>query len=93
MVTVVLNIMFIVDTSRKIRDEQLAAQGDQFDNGIAREGMPSTITIEVLSSQAKVQVTVDGTTILDDSEPGKGRGIHVLVLNEVNGDTVTNWIN
>lgn len=53
--------------------------------------------IEVLSSQTKVRVEIDGTVALENSSEGaspsgstavqhsKGRGIHVLVLSQVDG--------
>lgn len=100
MVTVIINVIFILDTSKRLRNESqghdgLDGNGLYDDNGnlashshlrqYPDDGTPQSIMIEVLSSQSKVSVTVDGTTILDDSEEGKGRGIHVLVLNQATG--------
>lgn len=50
-----------------------------------QQNLPKFLTIEVLSSQKKVSVTVDGTTILENSDDQKGRGIHILVLNQSSG--------
>jgi len=50
-----------------------------------QENMPKFLTVEVISSKAKASVTIDGTTILEDGEPDKGRGVHVVVLNQATG--------
>ncbi|RWS14828.1 hypothetical protein B4U79_10427 [Dinothrombium tinctorium] len=98
MVTVVINILFIIDTSRRLREESLlsGAFEDARDSGDHRysglklqaESLPKSLTVEVLSSQSKVSVIVDGTTILEDAEDNKGRGIHVLVLNQATGSVM-----
>ncbi|XP_064477377.1 protein O-linked-mannose beta-1,2-N-acetylglucosaminyltransferase 1-like isoform X1 [Ornithodoros turicata] len=92
-VTVVINVMFIMDTSRKLQEESPSI--DQNSGGEGRHGglrlqesLPKTLTTEVVSSQSKVSITIDGTTILDDSEDNKGRGIHVLVLNQATGSVM-----
>ncbi|KAI1289784.1 Protein O-linked-mannose beta-1,2-N-acetylglucosaminyltransferase 1 [Halotydeus destructor] len=87
--------MFIVDTSRRIRDEQhqLAASGSlvsagEVDGGGGGGGqLRTSVLVHVVSSQARVSVSVDGTTILehDDGDPAAGRGVHVLVLNQATG--------
>lgn len=98
MVTVIINVIFIVDTSRKLQQETSS------DRDLSREeagkrlplhnamnfadSLPKILTIEVHSSQSKVSVTVDGTTILEDTEDNKGRGIHVLVLNQATGSVM-----
>jgi len=50
-----------------------------------QENTPKFLTVEVISSKAKASVTIDGTTILEDGEPDKGRGVHVVVLNQATG--------
>lgn len=96
MVTVVINILFILDTSRKLQEED-SLSGDSPGTGDSekrhnsfrlQESLPKTLTVEALSSQSKVSVSVDGTTILEDAEDNKGRGIHVLVLNQATGSVM-----
>lgn len=86
-VTVVINVMFIMDTSRKLQEDSPSQEG-RHNTLHLQDSLPKTLTIEVVSSQSKVSVTVDGTTILDDSEDNKGRGIHVLVLNQATGSVM-----
>ncbi|CAL1276918.1 unnamed protein product [Larinioides sclopetarius] len=96
MITVVINILFILDTSRKLQEDIPSLDdSDGLDGGEKRhnsfrlqESLPKTLTVEVLSSQSKVSVSVDGTTILEDAEDNKGRGIHVLVLNQATGSVM-----
>ncbi|GIZ02489.1 protein O-linked-mannose beta-1,2-N-acetylglucosaminyltransferase 1 [Caerostris extrusa] len=96
MITVVINILFILDTSRKLQEDVPSLDdsdglggGEKRHNSFRlQESLPKTLTVEVLSSQSKVSVSVDGTTILEDAEDNKGRGIHVLVLNQATGSVM-----
>lgn len=96
LITIGINIMFILDTSRRLHDEALSARdGGELVDGKNRrnnlrlqESQPKSLAIEVSSSQSKVSVTVDGTTILEDGEEHKGRGIHVVVLNQASGSVM-----
>ncbi|XP_065570795.1 protein O-linked-mannose beta-1,2-N-acetylglucosaminyltransferase 1-like isoform X1 [Artemia franciscana] len=47
------------------------------------------VSVEVFSSQSKVSVVVDGTQILENSLSGKGRGIHLVILNQATGSIMT----
>ncbi|XP_023717300.1 protein O-linked-mannose beta-1,2-N-acetylglucosaminyltransferase 1 [Cryptotermes secundus] len=97
LITIGINIMFILDTSRRLHDEvQTTGDGGELVDGRNRrnnlrlqESQPKSLAIEVVSSQSKVSVSVDGTTILEDGEEHKGRGIHVLVLNQASGSVMT----
>ncbi|XP_070563050.1 protein O-linked-mannose beta-1,2-N-acetylglucosaminyltransferase 1-like [Ptychodera flava] len=90
LVTVVINIIFIMDTGRKLREQKDYEEDVGRDlNSLSKEGesdmfdnLPKTLDIEVLSSASRVSVSVDGTTILEDEERDKGRGIHIIVLNQ-----------
>ncbi|KAF6216496.1 hypothetical protein GE061_000838 [Apolygus lucorum] len=93
--TIGLNMIFILDTSQRLRGE-LNNYGTQYvvreekENGILiQEFMPASLTIEALSSQSRVTVTIDGATILEDGEKGEGRGIHVVVLNQASGSVMS----
>jgi beta-1,2-N-acetylglucosaminyltransferase len=55
---------------------------NELDNGLNSK----SVVIEVLSSAERVQVTVDGVSVLDESAgPPAGRGLHVLVLSQHSG--------
>ncbi|XP_054162791.1 protein O-linked-mannose beta-1,2-N-acetylglucosaminyltransferase 1-like isoform X2 [Oppia nitens] len=94
MVTVIINILFIVDTTQRLRNESKINADDSSANNVRpnslklQESQNRVLKVEVLSSQSKVSVIVDGTTILDDSDENKGRGIHVLVLHQSTGSVM-----
>ncbi|GAB6028767.1 hypothetical protein CHUAL_004583 [Chamberlinius hualienensis] len=97
---VVINVFFILDTTRKLQQNGSNEAGSDLVNRLDknkndqrfRDGWPKTLGIEVLSSQSKVSVSVDGTTILEDSEPNHGRGVHILVLNQATGSVMAQRI-
>ncbi|CAB3383749.1 Hypothetical predicted protein [Cloeon dipterum] len=97
LVTICINVMFIMDTAGRLKEEALmagASGSDAVDADSRRnsfrlqESQPKALAIEVLSSQSKVSVSVDGATILEDGEEHKGRGIHVLILNQATGSVM-----
>nr|CAD7392445.1 unnamed protein product [Timema cristinae] len=96
LITIGINVMFILDTSRRLQEEgSHTGEGSEHVDGESRhnslrlqESHQKSLTIEVLSSQSKVSISVDGTTILEDGEDHKGRGIHVLVLNQAGGSVM-----
>uniref|UniRef100_A0A1B6FTU3 Protein O-linked-mannose beta-1,2-N-acetylglucosaminyltransferase n=1 Tax=Cuerna arida TaxID=1464854 RepID=A0A1B6FTU3_9HEMI len=103
LVTIVINIVFILDTSRRLQEESThtVTQDDVEGRDLAsleqsqaqlEESAPKMLTIEVLSSQSRVAVSVDGATILEDAEKSEGRGIHVLVLNQATGSVMAQRI-
>ncbi|XP_077980991.1 protein O-linked-mannose beta-1,2-N-acetylglucosaminyltransferase 1-like [Glandiceps talaboti] len=91
--TVVINIVFIMDTGRKLREQKDYEEDVGRDlNSLSKEGesdifdnLPKSLEVEVLSSATRVSVTVDGTKVLEDEEKDKGRGVHILVLNQGTG--------
>ena len=98
MVTVVINLLFIIDTSKRLKEESLMKSSsdensisfDERYNGLKlqSESLAKALNVKVLSSQSKVSVIVDGTTIKEDSDEDKGRGIHVLILNQASGSVM-----
>lgn len=98
--TVVINIMFIVETSKKLKDpqfrDQISSSDDYDEIGAGRKkekvmemSMPTSLNVEVMSSKTAAFISVDGTTVLQDDEPDKSRGIHIAVLNQATGSVMS----
>ncbi|XP_071522133.1 protein O-linked-mannose beta-1,2-N-acetylglucosaminyltransferase 1-like [Panulirus ornatus] len=92
--TIAINVSFIVEKTRQLRTPltNTGSEGDGGGAGVGRrnnlrlqESPPKTLTLDVVSSQTRVSVTVDGATIVEESEDRKGRGIHVVVLHQASG--------
>lgn len=83
--TLVVNLFFIFDTSLKIRSNNVINYRSADSNDVKST---VDINIEVLSSQTRVTVNVDGATIVEDGEKGEGRGIHIVVLNQATGSVM-----
>ncbi|KAK7101018.1 protein O-linked-mannose beta-1,2-N-acetylglucosaminyltransferase 1-like [Littorina saxatilis] len=91
--TVIINITFILDTSRRLQQDVVPKPdafehhggegGDLTVGGGTRKG--HTVSLEVISSKDKVFVSVDGTPVLQDEGFDVNRGIHVIVLNQATG--------
>ncbi|KAJ1519905.1 hypothetical protein ONE63_004143 [Megalurothrips usitatus] len=96
LLTIGINIMFILDTSRRLQEEALrTGESGELVSAEARhnslrlqESQTKSIVIEVVSSQTRVAVSVDGATILEDAEPARGRGVHVVVLHQASGSVM-----
>ncbi|CAC5410943.1 POMGNT1 [Mytilus coruscus] len=94
-VTIVINITFILETSRKMNDPQ---KMDEVNSGFKRkEGKGNEVemtkskflSLEVQSSKTSVVVKVDETVIIQDEEFEKNRGIHITVLNQATGSVMS----
>nr|XP_027198225.1 protein O-linked-mannose beta-1,2-N-acetylglucosaminyltransferase 1-like [Dermatophagoides pteronyssinus] len=100
MVTVIINILFIIETRNRLQQQQQQQSLPNIDDGHFINSLydnhsndfnnnnnnnQQIIKLDIISSQNRAMVTVDGTIILDDSEDGKNRGIHILVLNQMTG--------
>lgn len=102
LVTVGVNIAFIADTSRRLRDASYDDISEQSLGSIADtkgtneedvlDSLPNEIDIEVLSSASKVAVSVEGTQILENEEKDEGRGIHIVVLNQATGSVMAQQV-
>ncbi|XP_072172735.1 protein O-linked-mannose beta-1,2-N-acetylglucosaminyltransferase 1-like [Diadema setosum] len=102
LVTVLINILFIAETGRRLRESQIeggtgAGEGEAVavETRETKDGgrdildtLPQELDIEVLSSANKVAVSVGGTPILEDDDKDRGRGIHCIVLNQATGSVM-----
>ncbi|XP_064095240.1 uncharacterized protein LOC135207444, partial [Macrobrachium nipponense] len=75
--TIIINVSFIVDKTRQLRAPMINTEsdGDGGGAGVGRrnnlrlqESPPKTLTVDVISSQNRVAVTVDGATIVEESD-------------------------
>uniref|UniRef100_A0A023EZ29 Protein O-linked-mannose beta-1,2-N-acetylglucosaminyltransferase n=1 Tax=Triatoma infestans TaxID=30076 RepID=A0A023EZ29_TRIIF len=99
-ITIGINMVFILDTSQRLKAELNKIAGDfggehmdelfgRGDYNAQVDSTPASLSIEVLSSQSRVTVTVDGATIVEDGEKGEGRGMHIVVLNQASGSVMS----
>ncbi|KAL5022574.1 hypothetical protein ScPMuIL_001729 [Solemya velum] len=102
LMTVVINVTFILDTSKKLtNDPQRTGECEYIMDwtGVWHKAMtltavkmlqPHKLSIEVVSSKELAAILVDGTAmgILHDEGFDKNRGIHVLVLNQATGSVM-----
>ncbi|XP_038056368.1 protein O-linked-mannose beta-1,2-N-acetylglucosaminyltransferase 1-like [Patiria miniata] len=95
MTTVIINILFIADTGRRLREVQSeggvqdeVVETDLVSNGNTFDKLPHQLEIEVLSSDKKAAISVGGTQVVEEEEKDVGRGIHILVLNQATGSVM-----
>ncbi|XP_076440231.1 protein O-linked-mannose beta-1,2-N-acetylglucosaminyltransferase 1-like isoform X2 [Babylonia areolata] len=102
LVTVIINITFILDTSRRLQDTVPKTDvtehhvGEDSDlkflpggGGVGGGGKKShTVSVEIESSKDKAYVAVDGTPVLQDEGFDVNRGIHIIVLNQATGSVM-----
>lgn len=92
-VTVIINLIFIWDTTKKFSAQSHEANSQKVDGDLSdleqkenpgSQAESRRITIEVLSSKDAASITVDGTKVLEGLDE-KSRGINVAVLNQKTG--------
>lgn len=95
-VTVIINITFILDTSRRLQDSpphtDFSNHAGDVESMEQKQGMGSkkaqTVSVEAISSKDSVFVSVDGTPVLQDEGFDTNRGIHIIVLNQATGSVM-----
>ncbi|CAG2237280.1 POMGNT1 [Mytilus edulis] len=94
-VTIVINITFILETSRKMNDPQKmdevngGSTGKEGRGNVVEMTKPKFLSVVVQSSKTSVVVKVDETVIIQDEEFEKNRGIHIAVLNQATGSVMS----
>ncbi|CAG2186977.1 POMGNT1 [Mytilus edulis] len=104
-VTIVINITFILETSRKMNDPQKmdlhscgihvsyevngGFKGKEGRGNVVEMTKPKFLSVEVQSSKTSVVVKVGETVIIQDEEFEKNRGIHIAVLNQATGSVMS----
>ncbi|XP_046639042.1 protein O-linked-mannose beta-1,2-N-acetylglucosaminyltransferase 1-like [Daphnia pulicaria] len=97
MLTVLVNLIFILEFGYKSKQSSGPHLSADESTGRANitddsQSYQQYLTLEIVSSQLRAAVSVDGATMIDDNEVGKGRGIHVLVLNQRTGSVMARQI-
>ncbi|KAL8570719.1 hypothetical protein ACOMHN_039154 [Nucella lapillus] len=98
LVTVIINITFILDTGRRLQeatpktdanDNHGGEDGDMKGVGGGGGGKRSRmVSLEIVSSKDRAFIAVDGTPVLQDEGFEINRGIHVIVLNQATGSVM-----
>ncbi|KAK4008597.1 hypothetical protein OUZ56_013731 [Daphnia magna] len=89
--TILVNLIFILEFGYKSKlsfSDEPTSRANISDDGQSYQ----YLTLEIVSSQSRAAVSVDGAMMIDDNEVGKGRGIHVLVLNQRTGAVMARQI-
>ncbi|XP_057375549.1 protein O-linked-mannose beta-1,2-N-acetylglucosaminyltransferase 1-like [Daphnia carinata] len=89
--TILVNLIFILEfgyKSKLIISDEPTSRANISDDGQSYQ----YLTLDIVSSQSRAAVSVDGAMMIDDNEVGKGRGIHVLVLNQRTGAVMARQI-
>ncbi|XP_028393011.1 protein O-linked-mannose beta-1,2-N-acetylglucosaminyltransferase 1-like [Dendronephthya gigantea] len=92
-ITVVVNVLFIMDTTSKFRKQKLSNPNEEDKDFEERRNViidskdrGKSIDIEVHSSKDSVYVSVDGTKVMEETTTSESaRGTHVTVLHQSSG--------
>lgn len=94
-VTIVINVTFILETSKKMSDPHKV---DEVNGGYKEKAdkpnviemtQSKALSVEVHSSKSSVGVNVGDTVLIQDEEFEKNRGIHIAVLNQATGSVMS----
>lgn len=89
LITVIINITFILDTSRRLQNTTAKTNvADEHSESAGEFRKSRIVSLEVISSRDNVFVSVDGTPVLQDDGFDVNRGIHVIVLNQASGSVM-----
>ncbi|KAL3870054.1 hypothetical protein ACJMK2_042671 [Sinanodonta woodiana] len=97
-ITIVINITFILETSKKFKYQ--STEKDHIENSLKEDAggngqhteiqmsQPKSLLLEVVSSREVVSISVDGTGVVHNEGFDKDRGIHIVVLNQASGSVM-----
>ncbi|XP_065826433.1 protein O-linked-mannose beta-1,2-N-acetylglucosaminyltransferase 1-like [Oscarella lobularis] len=97
--TLVVNVVFIYDASRRLRSADVERLNGEPTRPLHETKNPEVVAkssstttkriqISLVSSRESATVSVDGTIVLDASGDDVDRGMHVVVLNEATGSVM-----